>query len=119
MRPYTHTVLVAGIDTGEISPHPPPNSEQNFLGDSYIPSSLSLEKNPVSIPEWVLSNPNFRTIALLAYLTTSCKLFLKTPSSFSDGNPMATMLGLMSESDGGEEKERTGGGGGGGEGWSL
>ena len=30
------------------------------------------------------------------HLTTSCKLFLKTPSSFSEGKPMATILGLMS-----------------------
>ena len=26
----------------------------------------------------------------------SCMLFLNTPSNFSDGNPIATMFGLMS-----------------------
>ena len=31
-----------------------------------------------------------------ANLTTSCILFLNSPSTFSEGNPIATMLGLMS-----------------------
>lgn len=44
------------------------------------------------------------SLSLSTYLTTSWRLFLKSPSTFSDGNPMATMFGLMSEK-GGSRKE--------------
>ena len=50
-----------------------------------------------------------RYIRFCPHLTTSCKLFLNTPSSFSDGNPIATILGLISGGGGGEGRREGGG----------
>ena len=44
-------------------------------------------------------------LSSLSYLTTSWRLFLKSPSTFSEGNPMATMLGLMTGSNESQGKE--------------
>lgn len=49
--------------------------------------------------KWLICRCSFVSVGVavdMAYLTTSCRLFLNTPSSFSEGNPMATMLGLIS-----------------------